>query len=81
MCRCNAECGGRSVDRAERFTLSLLIHYPQYLLWSVMAAICVLIAVNLLVCGWLHLATYLCRKLNRADSPAGKDTQAVGCND
>ena len=42
-----------------------------------MAAICVLIAVNLLVSGWLHLATYLCCKLNRADSPAGKDTQAV----
>jgi hypothetical protein len=28
-----------SVDRAEQFTLSLLIHYPQYLLWGVMAAI------------------------------------------
>ena len=66
-----------SVDRSEQFTLSLLIHYPKYLLWSVMAAICVLIAVNLLVSGWLHLATYLCCKLNRADSPAGKDTQAV----
>ena len=66
-----------TVDRAEQFTLSLLIHYPKYLLWSVMAAICVLIAVNLLVSGWLHLATYLCCKLNRADSPAGKDTQAV----
>ncbi|HAT7732695.1 TPA: hypothetical protein JAX37_004603 [Enterobacter cloacae] len=66
-----------SVDRAEQFTLSLIIHYPQHLLWSVMAAICVLIAVNLLVSGWLHLATYLCCKLNRADSSAGKDTQAV----
>ncbi|WP_257262886.1 hypothetical protein [Enterobacter kobei] len=66
-----------TVDRAEQFTLSLLIHYPKYLLWSVMAAICVLIAVNLLVSGWLHLATYICCKVNRADSPAGKDTQAV----
>jgi hypothetical protein len=24
-----------SVDRAEQFTLSLLIHYPQYLLWAI----------------------------------------------
>ncbi|HAS1942524.1 hypothetical protein ACNPN6_22895 [Enterobacter quasiroggenkampii] len=66
-----------SVDRAEQFTLSLLIHYPQYLLWGVMAAIIALIAVNLLVCSWLSLARYLCRKINRADSPAGKNTQAV----
>lgn len=65
------------VDRSEQFTLSLLIHYPQYMLWGVMAAIWVLIAVNLLVCSWLCLARYLCRKINRADSPAGKDTQAV----
>lgn len=66
-----------SVDRSEQFTLSLLIHYPQYLLWGVMAAIIALIAVNLLVCGWFCLATYLCPKLNRTDIPAGKDTQAV----
>lgn len=66
-----------SVDRPEQFTLSLLLHYPQYLLWSVIGAICVLIAVNLLVCSWFCLTRYLCRKLNRADSPAGKDTQAV----
>ncbi|HHA1372534.1 TPA: hypothetical protein ACOEES_004294 [Enterobacter bugandensis] len=66
-----------SVDRAEQFTLSLLIHYPQYLLWGVMAAIIALIAVNLLVCSWLSLARYLCRKINHADSPAGKNTQAV----
>jgi len=66
-----------SVDRSEQFTLSLLIHYPQYLLWGVMAAICVLIAVNVLVCSWFCLASYLCRKLNRADSPADKNTQAV----
>lgn len=66
-----------TVDRAEQFTLSLLIHYPQYLLWGVMVAICVLIAVNLLICGWFHLATYLCCKLNCADIPAGKDTTAV----
>ncbi|EIR0468269.1 TPA: hypothetical protein N5L31_003939 [Enterobacter bugandensis] len=66
-----------SVDHAEQFTLSLLIHYPQYLLWGVMAAIIALIAVNLLVCSWLSLARYLCRKINRADSPAGKNTQAV----
>ncbi|WP_244442438.1 hypothetical protein [Escherichia coli] len=66
-----------SVDRSEQFTLSLLIHYPQYLLWGVLVAICVLIAVNLLVCSGYCLARYLCRKLNRADSPADKDTQAV----
>ena len=66
-----------SVERSEQFTLSLLIHYPQYLLWGVMAAICVLIAVNVLVCSWFCLASYLCRKLNRADSPADKNTQAV----
>lgn len=66
-----------SVDRSEQFTLSLLIHYPQYLLWGVLVAICVLIAVNLLVCSGFCLARYLCRKLNRADSPADKDTQAV----
>ncbi|AVJ83584.1 MULTISPECIES: hypothetical protein [Enterobacter cloacae complex] len=66
-----------SVDRAEQFTLSLLIHYPQYLLWGVWAAIIALIALNLLVCSWLCLARYLCRKINRADSPAGKNMQAV----
>ncbi|MGK3212793.1 hypothetical protein [Enterobacter kobei] len=66
-----------SVDRAEQFTLSLLIHYPQYLLWGVLDAICVLIALNLLVCSGFCLARYLCRKLNRADSQADKDTQAV----
>lgn len=66
-----------SVDRSEQFTLSLLIHYPQYLLLGVLVAICVFIAVNLLVCSGFCLARYLCRKLNRADSPADKDTQAV----
>ena len=66
-----------SVDRAEQFTLSLLIHYPQYLLWGVLAAIIALIALNLLVCSWLSLARYLCRKINPADSPAGKNMQAV----
>lgn len=66
-----------SVDRSEQFTLSLLIHYPQYLLLGVLVAICVLIAVNLLVCSGFCLARYLCRKLNRADCPADKDTQAV----
>lgn len=66
-----------TIDRHEQFTLSLLIHYPQYLLWGIMVAICVLIAVNLLVCGWLNLARYLCRKLNLADIPAGQDVQAV----
>ncbi|EHN8761244.1 hypothetical protein I4B00_004425 [Enterobacter asburiae] len=66
-----------SVDRPEQFTLSLLLHYPQYLLWSVIGAICVLIAVNLLVCSWFCLARYLCRKQNRANSPTYKDTQAV----
>jgi|GEM_PF-1008417 len=60
-----------SVDRSEQFTLSLLIHYPQYMLWGVMAAICVLIAVNLLVCSWLWLSRYLYRKLNQADSTPG----------
>lgn len=71
-------CGWQiKTDRSEQFTLSLLIHYPQYLLWGVMAAIIALIAVNLLVCGWFCLATYLCRKLNRTDIPAGKDMQAV----
>lgn len=67
-----------TIDRSEQFTLSLLIHYPQYLLWGVMSALCVLIAVNLLVCSWLSLARYLCSKLNRSDSTAGKDTHAVG---
>ncbi|MHA2900748.1 hypothetical protein [Enterobacter sp. H2G27] len=66
-----------SVERSEQFTLSLLIHYPQYLLWGVLAAIIALIALNLLVCSWLCLARYLCRKINRADSPAGKNMQAV----
>ncbi|MGX5056180.1 hypothetical protein ACWKX9_21330 [Enterobacter asburiae] len=66
-----------SVDRPEQFTLSLLIHYPQYLLWGVMAAICVLIAVNLLVCSWLWLSRYLYRKLNRADSTTGQAMHTV----
>ena len=66
-----------SVERSEQFTLSLLIHYPQYLLWGVWAAIIALIALNLLVCSWLCLARYLCRKINRADSQAGKNMQAV----
>lgn len=73
----NAMVKPGTVHRPEQFTLSLLIHYPQYLLWGVMAAICVLSAVNLLVCSWFCLARYLCRKINRADSPAGKDAQAV----
>lgn len=67
-----------SVERSEQFTLSLLIHYPQYLLWGVLAAIIALIALNLLVCSWLCLARYLCRKINRADSPAGKNYASCG---
>ncbi|MHA1163758.1 hypothetical protein [Enterobacter ludwigii] len=66
-----------TIDRSEQFTLSLLIHYPQYLLWGIMGAICVLIAVNVLICSWLSLARYLCRKLSRVDSPTGQDTQAA----
>ncbi|MBO4154820.1 MULTISPECIES: hypothetical protein [Enterobacter] len=73
----NTMVNSGTVHRPEQFTLSLLIHYPQYLLWGVLAAIIALIALNLLVCGWLCLARYLCRKINRADSPAGKNTQAV----
>jgi hypothetical protein len=66
-----------TIDRHEQFTLSLLIHYPQYLLWGIMVAICVLIAVNLLVCGWLSLARYLIRKQNLVGIPAGQEMQAV----
>jgi hypothetical protein len=49
----NAQC--LSVDRSEQFTLSLLIHYPQYLLWALwprFGAHCG----EFTVCSWLCLA-------------------------
>lgn len=50
---------GESPIRSEQFSLSVLIHYPQYLMVGVFDALIVVLVVNLLVATWLDFARYL----------------------
>ncbi|MDU4242106.1 MAG: hypothetical protein E7I22_05015 [Bifidobacterium longum] len=50
------------LDRSEQFTLSLLIHYPQFFLLSIIAALLALWLLNSLVFVWCCLARVIYRR-------------------
>lgn len=49
--------------RSEQFVLSVLIHYPQYLLNGIFYGLIALFLLNLLVNLWLNLSSRQCRGL------------------
>ncbi|MCK6879766.1 hypothetical protein L8S23_21575 [Enterobacter bugandensis] len=51
------------LSRSEQFTLSALIHYPQYLMWAIICGLLALLCLNSLVGLWFSLASYLCRRI------------------
>ena len=57
-----------SVDRAEQFTLSLLIHYPQYLLWAIMSGLFAVLVLHCILCCVGKLEESLYRRITRKDS-------------
>ena len=54
--------------RNEQFLLSLLIHYPQYLLRGIEGGLSAVLLLNLLMCGWISLARRLHRRMTPSDS-------------
>ncbi|EAA7556590.1 TPA: hypothetical protein SH437_004678 [Salmonella enterica] len=51
--------------RSEQFTLSLLIHYPQYFLLGILTGLLALLILNLLMCLFYSLASYLYCRMTR----------------
>lgn len=58
----------RPLVRPEQFTLSLLIHYPQYLLWGVIAGLFAVLVMNFVVGFLFFLASWLYRRMTRMAS-------------
>lgn len=53
--------------RSEQFTLSLLLHYPQYLLWSIQGGLCAVLALHWAACLMDAIAASCYRRLCRND--------------
>lgn len=53
--------------RAEQFTLSLLLHYPQYLLRGIMGGLCAVLALHSVACLMDAIAASCYRRLCRND--------------
>lgn len=51
--------------RSEQFTLSLLIHYPQFVLWGVIAGLLAVLVLNFLVVNWLEWAKVMSPRITR----------------
>lgn len=51
--------------RSEQFTLSLLIHYPQFVLWGVIAGLLAVLVLNFLVVNWLEWAKVMYPRITR----------------
>lgn len=54
--------------RYEQFTLSLLIHYPQYLLWAIMSGLFAVLVLHCILCCVGKLEESLYRRITRKDS-------------
>ena len=54
--------------RSEQFTLSLLIHYPQYLLWAIMSGLFAVLVLHCILCCVGKLEESLYRRITRKDS-------------
>ncbi|HAS0883545.1 TPA: hypothetical protein ACPZDQ_004199 [Enterobacter roggenkampii] len=54
--------------RSEQFTLSLLIHYPQYLLWAIMSGLFAVLVLHCILCCVGKLEESLYRRIIRKDS-------------
>lgn len=63
--------------RSEQFTLSLLIHYPQYLLWGIMGGLFTLLVCHGCLCLLDRLMTALFRRMVRDDSTAASEKKEV----
>ena len=54
--------------RSEQFTLSLLIHYPQYLLWAIMSGLFAVLVLHCMLCCVGKLEESLYGRITRKDS-------------
>ena len=54
--------------RSEQFTLSLLIHYPQYLLWAIMSGLFAVLVLHCILCCVGKLEESLYCRITRKDS-------------
>lgn len=54
--------------RPEQFTLSLLIHYPQYLLWGVIAGLFAVLVMNFVFGSLFFLASWFYGRMTRMAS-------------
>ena len=54
--------------RSEQFTLSLLIQYPQYLLWAIMSGLFAVLVLHCILCCVGKLEESLYRRITRKDS-------------
>ena len=54
--------------RSEQFTLSLLIHYPQYLLWAIMSGLFAVLVLHCSLCCVGNLEESLYCRITRKDS-------------
>ncbi|HDR2789687.1 TPA: hypothetical protein QCJ61_003791 [Enterobacter asburiae] len=54
--------------RSEQFTLSLLIHYPQYLLWAIMSGLFAVLVLHCILCCVGKLEESLYRRMTRKDN-------------
>ncbi|HDR2795184.1 TPA: hypothetical protein QCK11_003900 [Enterobacter asburiae] len=54
--------------RSEQFTLSLLIHYPQYLLWAIMSGLFAVLVLHCILCCVGKLEESLYRRMIRKDN-------------
>ena len=54
--------------RSEQFTLSLLIHYPQYLLWAIMSCLFAVLVLHCILCCVGKLEESLYCRITRKDS-------------
>ena len=54
--------------RSEQFTLSLLIHYPQYLLWGIMGGVLAVLVFHWLIFFWGRSGISLHHRMVRKDN-------------
>jgi len=54
--------------RSDQFTLSLLIQYPQYLLWAIMSGLFAVLVLHCILCCVGKLEESLYRRITRKDS-------------
>lgn len=67
--------------RPEQFALSLLIHYPQFLLWGIIAGLFAVLITNFIVGLWFGLATFLYRRMEQTMAVTSETAKSEVPND